>query len=199
MRICGVDLSLTATGIACTCGTSVFSTKKRGPERLFEISREVLSHATGVCTELGLHPALCVIEGYSYASKFRGEVMGELGGCVRMTLWQNQVAYVDVAPKTLKKFATNAGNAGKDLMLAAAIRSWEYEGSNNNEADAWLLRKMGWVAYQGLGEPSLFSYQREAVGKVDWPHPDAITLLPVLKVALDGPPVEVRPLEASAD
>lgn len=175
MRIVGIDPSLTATGIACTCGTSVFSTKKRGPERLFEISREVLSHATGVCTELGLHPGIVVIEGYSFNSKFKSEFMGELGGCIRMTLWTNRIPYVDIPPAVLKKFATGKGNAPKDAMIAAAIRTFGFKGSNNNEADAFLLETMGRHAFWRdetellRGMPTT-AYMREAVGKVEWPE-----------------------------
>lgn len=173
MRIVGVDPSLTATGIACTCGTSVFSTKKRGPERLFEITSEVISHATGVCTELGLHPALVVIEGYSFNSKFKSEFMGELGGCIRMTLWRHELRYVDVPPAVLKKFATGKGNAGKDDMISAAIRRFGFEGTNNNEADAHLLRYMGSSALNDpyyATRPNVTDYMREALARIEWPE-----------------------------
>lgn len=175
MRIVGVDPSLTATGIACTCGTSVFTTRKRGPERLFEIAMEVRSHATGVCTELGNHSGVVVLEGYSYASANQAHQLGELGGVVRVELWRCQIPYVEIPPALLKRFATGKGNAGKDEMLAAAIRRFSFEGSGNNEADAFLLQEMGRHAYwrnevELLKPMPTLSYMREAVGKVTWPE-----------------------------
>jgi Holliday junction resolvasome RuvABC endonuclease subunit len=42
--------------------------------------------------------------------------------------------------KEIKKFATNNGNAGKKLMIQAAIKKLGYRGGNDNEADAlWIL------------------------------------------------------------
>lgn len=173
-RVVGVDLSLTATGIGCDCGSAVIKSKYRGPERLHDISRGVLAHATGVCKEPGIHPAVVVLENYSFNSKFKGEFMGELGGVVRTDLWRNNIVYVDVPPAMLKRFGTGKGNVGKDEVLAAAIRRFHFEGVSNNEADAWILWNMGVAHYHIVEHPEdpdiITDYQREALAKIEWPE-----------------------------
>ena len=47
-----------------------------------------------------------------------------------------KIDYIEVATGSVKKFATNNGNAGKPLMVEYAKRLWKYEGEDDNEADA---------------------------------------------------------------
>lgn len=44
--------------------------------------------------------------------------------------------YIELSTGAIKKFATNNGNAKKDLMVEFAKRLWKYEGEDDNEADA---------------------------------------------------------------
>lgn len=44
--------------------------------------------------------------------------------------------YIELATGAIKKFATNNGNAKKDLMVEFAHKLWKYEGKDDNEADA---------------------------------------------------------------
>jgi crossover junction endodeoxyribonuclease RuvC len=164
VRIVGVDLSLTATGIACECGTWVVKTPLRGPARLHAIASVVFEHAA----ETGR--AVVVMEGYAFARPNQAHQLGELGGVVKTELWKGGIEAVSVPPKLLKKFATNSGNAAKDEMLAAAIRRFDFGGSENNEADAYLLRVMGMLHYDLLTGRWPAAYMREAVGKVSWPE-----------------------------
>lgn len=143
MRILGLDLSLTETGVCgidgSLCQTNRIRSKARGPQRLIEI-RDAVS-------ELLLDVDLVVIEGYSFNSKFsHAHALGELGGVVRVALHEHDVAWLDVSPAVLKKWATGKGNADKDTMLTAAVRAG-FQGSNNNEADAWWLAHLGMHAY----------------------------------------------------
>jgi len=166
MRILGLDLSLTATGVAWEGGTGLISTKLRGMERL--------DHIAGAVAELvwnGVHftTDLVVMEGYSFGSQGRSVFdIGELGGVIKLELYRHNVPVVEVAPAMLKKFATGKGNVGKDEVLAAAIRKYAFEGTNNNEADAWILYWMGRLHYDRNVEP-LYDYQREALEKIEWP------------------------------
>lgn len=172
-RVVGLDLSLTATGWACDCGTGVIKVKSKGWQRLQEIGSAVIDHAVGVCSNSG--EALVVIEGYSFASKVGGERMGELGGVVRYLLGINGCPFVEVPPSVLKLFTLGKGGGeatGKDAMLAAAIRKFGFEGNDNNEADAWMLRCMGLARYEPteMGDawaPTL--PQVRALEKVEWP------------------------------
>lgn len=169
MRILGLDLSLTATGIDDgTSDPTCFKPTTRGMPRLFDILDHVNQYAR--------QADLVVIEGYSYGShSSHAHELGELGGVIRFDLHQARIPYVDIPPALLKKFATGKGNAGKDQMVATAAR----EGcvaDNNNAIDAWWLRQLAVYAYAGpnrLGGIdciAAWSYRNETVAKVEWPQ-----------------------------
>ncbi len=168
-RVLGLDLSLTATGCACpTCGTGVIASKPQTDriQRLADIAKEIMGHAV-------VHPDrvdVAVIEGYAFGSARGSSQMhslGELGGIVRMALWEQNIPIVEVPPATLKKWTTDKGNAPKDAMLAAAIRKFGFEGEDNNEADAFLLAAIGRQVFDH-GEMPI--YQRTALAKLQWPE-----------------------------
>lgn len=158
--IIGLDLSLTATGVATARGPECWSPKLTGMARLQMIRELVLTVVGETSAEL------VVIEGYSPGSKFGRESAGELGGIVRLALWEAGVAYLDVAPTRLKKFATGKGTADKFQMLAAAIHKLGYLGHNHNEADALWLRQMALVAY---GHVNACKTTTARAAEVAWP------------------------------
>lgn len=161
-RVVGLDLSLTATGYANDRGTSTIGAKPhKGCARL-ALLRDLVSIE---CRDA----PLVVIEGYAYGRQNVAHQLGELGGVVRVALYEAGVPYVDVPPSSLKKYATGKGNANKGEMLAAAIRRLGYEGADDNEADALWLRAMGLDA---LGCPvvEMPAVNRSALAKVEWPE-----------------------------
>lgn len=166
MKIVAFDLSLTATGVAWdddeggAGGTAVISTKFGGLNRLAVIRDRVLATAIGA--------DLVLLEGYSFGQA-RGtshmHAQGELGGVVRLALFEAGYRLVDVPPATLKKFATGKGNAKKEEVLAAAIRRLGYPGSNHNESDAlWLVA----IGFHLMGTPTvdLPKLHTEALAKI---------------------------------
>lgn len=167
--VMGLDLSLTGTGISCADHTDVLKPPKSaaGVARLDWIRTSIIDHIKG-------EVPLVVIEGYSMGGQ-RGsagvaQMLGELGGLIRWTLWRTNIPYVDVSPATLKKAATGKGNASKDEVLSAAVRAG-YGGSNNNSADAWYLRQIGmyWVDPPNCLLPRT-NYRDEAIAKIMWPE-----------------------------
>jgi crossover junction endodeoxyribonuclease RuvC len=136
MNVMGVDLSLTGTGIALPDGDTMLLNpgKRRGMERLAWIRNAIL----GPWHEY--EPAIVAIEGYSYGSHSAAYDLGELGGVVRLTLWEAGIVYVDVPPAVAKGYATGKGNANKNEMLVAAAKRLGYEGTSNDEADALWCR-----------------------------------------------------------
>lgn len=181
MRVVGLDLSLTATGVAAEDGPLVLSTSLRGMERLAWLQEEVWITSstclTDGCSCDGYHPPdLVVLEGYAYGRLNQGHQLGELGGAVRLTLHREGVPFVDVPPACLKKYATGRGNAGKEEVLAAAIRRLSYGGHDHNEADALWLRAMAVDHYDCGGEPCLVpASHRQALQKVEWPELAAVS------------------------
>jgi len=141
--ILALDMSLTSTGYCLNGDSGVIRTRKRGWERIGHILGEVAGMASNA--------DLVVIEGYSFGSQGRSVYqIAELGGVVRYHIYTWALPLVEVAPGTLKRFATGKGNSNKDAMIAAAIRRFGFEGSDNNASDAFLLWCLARAAY---GEP----------------------------------------------
>lgn len=163
VRIVGLDLSLTATGIADSSGAIVYKPKHKVPMiRLNEIDtyfREWIRTQK---------PQACVIENYAYGAKNAREVIGELHGVVRLALHQATVPFALVAPTQLKQFATGKGNANKDTMIATAARLG-CPADDNNAVDAWWLHKMSCEFYKLEGRLDLPKEQRDVAKKIEWP------------------------------
>lgn len=54
----------------------------------------------------------------------------------------NNIQYKSYSAKEIKKFATGNGNAGKPAMILAAKSKYNYEGNDDNEADAIHLNEL---------------------------------------------------------
>jgi crossover junction endodeoxyribonuclease RuvC len=134
----GLDLSLTGTGVASLAPggaprVGVLTTKYRGTWRLAKLRELVVD----VCRNADA----VAVEGYAYAAKAsHAHSLGELGGVVRLALWDRDIPVLDVPPSTVKLYACGKGNASKNDVLLAAAKRLDYQGSSNDEADAmWLL------------------------------------------------------------
>ncbi len=165
-----LDLSLTATGWAAPGASGVLSPPSgvvRGLERLIWIRDRVL----GLVNDHGADVA--VLEGYSFGQA-RGTSQrhsaGELGGIVRVALFEAGIPVVEVAPASLKKYATGKGNAPKEAVLAAAIRRLGFEGHDHNESDALWLLHMALDHFEAPGCVDVPKVHREALTAVQWPH-----------------------------
>lgn len=189
MKVVGLDLSLTATGVADADGTAVLKTKMTGIERLIDLREAVLqviglpriieaqSSVEGLGGRLLVDPEswpiLVVIEGYSMGTarqNSHAHALGELGGVIRVALTEHSIEFVDVPPASLKKYATGKGNANKGMVLeAASKRSGLDFGGDDNRADAWWLRAM---ALDYLGDPivTVPALNRGALAAVAWPE-----------------------------
>jgi len=145
--VVGLDLSLTGTGVVHIdeVGISTSLIKSKGTRRDSLAQRaHRLATLREQITDLIPERALVVVEQPAYASG-TGSMHDRSG------LWWLMVASLipfhnvtEVAPGTVKKFATGKGNAGKDEMLAAAIRRYpSADITDNNVADAMHLAAMG--------------------------------------------------------
>lgn len=144
MRVMGVDTS-TKTGYVIlddagdVVNVGVLSHKPESNRfaRFHKYVREIadLVDAYGV--------DLVVIEGYSFAGKFNNSLQYELGACIRMRLFEEEIPFVEVPPTSLKKFVTGKGNCKKDLMLLNVYKRWDFDTDDDNEADAYGLAQFG--------------------------------------------------------
>ena len=165
MRLLGLDLSLTSTGYCIEGETGIIAPKLKGAERLSKVSDEIIKIITTHSIEA------VIIEGYSFASRnSQAHSIGEMGGAVRMKLWEMGAPYVEVPPTCRAKFATGKGNAGKTEVISAisAKTGLTFLGAGaDDECDAWILRQMG-LAYVGESKEYWTKEQLGALIKVDW-------------------------------
>lgn len=162
MRIVGLDLSISATGVAEADGSlRTIKTKVRGPEMLDWMQTEILSITESV--------DLVAMEGYSFGSKGRSVFnIGELGGVIRLGFYRAGMPYVEIPPTNLKKYATGKGNSAKDEVLVQSVHRLEILPRDNNQADAAWLRAM---ALDHYGHPLCVmpKINRQALETVQWP------------------------------
>lgn len=163
--VVGIDPSLTSTGLSCGAVSSTISTKFRGAERLSVVSSTVVEFCAYMSADF------VVIEGYSFGSRnSQAHSIGEMGGCIRMRLWESGMPFVDVAPTSRAKFATGRGNASKNEVVSAvsAKTGRIFSGAGGvDECDAWILEEIGLVAC-GTPRYQWPQAQTSVIEKVDW-------------------------------
>jgi len=181
----GLDLSLTAAGIATPAGLRTTGEKgKIGAslaDRRGRISRQTTRILDAVIGEAGVTwspfpdsgnpPMVVALESPAQHAKTPGQhdrsglwwrVVHELSA------WPD-VYVCEVGIAALKKYATGKGNAGKDEVLAAVVRRYsDHQVADNNQADALVLRAM--VAdHYGAPLAEVPARHREALSSVAWP------------------------------
>ncbi|MDL4812738.1 hypothetical protein [Actinomadura opuntiae] len=167
----GLDLSLTATGVACADGSLL--TIRTGPgdhladerDRLRWIADEAVAR-----TEAARVLTFAVVEGPSFGSK--GNALHQLGGLwwlVVDALMAVGAAVAVVPPGTLKVYATGSGSATKPDMRMALYKRTGLDVKDDNRVDAWWLRAMG-LDYLGRPPVAMPQAQRAALGKARWPQ-----------------------------
>ncbi len=192
MNILGIDLSLSASGLAMLSdrwelpalvelpgskpicrvvgryyyrGALITTTAGDTLKRWEDILCPILAWAMEANTVL--------IEGYAFSRNMQySRAATEMGGILRYHLRKIGHIPIEIAPTSLKKFVTGKGNADKSQVLA----SLHAEGlpiDDHNMADAYGLAKLG-MALVGSGPPSeLPEHQREVISAIK--HPPAKT------------------------
>lgn len=170
MRLVGLDLSLTSTGVALAPtldipeGTAVFRPKAlAGMARIAWLRRRIMP----LCWDADL----VVIEDYAFSRQAsRAHALGELGGAIRLALFDADVRYVDVAPTTRAKYATGKGNSGKAVVVSSVSAKTGRTFAYDDEVDAFVLREMALAQYgQPCEIPPTNQAQRDALAAVEWP------------------------------
>ncbi len=165
-RVLGLDLSLTATGVAYTDGSlDTVRPITKGDTRLLEIVGRAVDTPVEEC-----EPELVVIEDLPHG--LRNAAAGSLGmvhGAVRCALIERQVPYLTVPPATLKTYACGKGNATKPDMRVALLQRTGDDVRDDNQVDAWWLRAL---ALDLAGQPVLELPQthRRALDKLTFPE-----------------------------
>lgn len=107
-------------------------------DRYLKMVEDTLKVAESNC------PRLILIEGYSYQSKGQAVIsLGEFGALLRDKLINIPDVMVEVAPTSLKKFASGKGNASKIEVATALTKKYGLEFKNDGHADSFGLARLG--------------------------------------------------------
>lgn len=167
--VIGLDLSLSSTGIAYPSPTDwetdSYQPKSSGMQRLSDIRGWLDDHLSS------FREIVVVVEGYSFSSRnAQAHALGELGGVVRLHLWDSGIPYVDVPPTSRAKFATGKGNAAKSEVVSAVSArtgiAWVGRGADDM-CDAWVLQEMG-LAKMGSPRFNWPAENMKALEKIEW-------------------------------
>jgi Holliday junction resolvasome RuvABC endonuclease subunit len=148
VRVVGIDQSYTGFGFSVDGESKKRSFPASRYEHDIERLADIRRWLTGWFSlqNAGCPIDLVVMEGYANAAKFGREMAGELGGVVKLVIYDETGRYPLIIPPTsLKKFVTGKGNAKKNEMLLGVYRRWGVEFSDDNQADAFSLEKFGEV------------------------------------------------------
>jgi Holliday junction resolvasome RuvABC endonuclease subunit len=162
-RVIGLDLSITATGIADHTGATrcVGGKADRGDQRIVDIATEISAVCDGA--------DLVVIEDLAVHGPGNGMAAAQVMGAVKATLLRTTTPYALVPPSSLKKYATGKGNATKPDMAVALYKRAGLELGDDNQVDAWWLRAMG-LDHLGHTLVELPALQRDVMLKITWPE-----------------------------
>lgn len=170
-RVLGLDLSLTATGVAFPDGTTtVWNQPLTGVARLAWFRQALTDYLEGSATyRHAVNVDMAVIEEYAFSARgAHSHELGELGGVVRLALHDLEVPWVAVNPSTLKSYACGRGNATKPDMRIAHLVRFGTDLRDDNQVDARWLRHAA-LDHYGHPEVDMPQKQRAALAKVAWP------------------------------
>jgi hypothetical protein len=181
MRVAGIDLSMTSTGVA-VLGVSTFipawpptfklerirsapDRKAIGPpslaqrnKRITEVRDAVLSAADLWATEPGQRPGLILLEAPSFGSEGAGMWdRAWLWGQVVTAIHEQGIPLVEVTPHQVRKYATGSASTrgktkvDKDQVLAAVIRRYVHAPVDGNDVADALI--LAAIGARMLGHP----------------------------------------------
>ncbi len=155
-RVLGIDPSLSSLGYAYR-HEGVLFTGRLDPKKLTGPNR--LSFMRARLTELldFVQPRYICYEDYAHGAAQGAHQLGELGGVLRLLIWERGIDVFYVSPTGLKKAVVGKGNADrgshmrhKPEMRAAILSKFGYDLDQNDEADAFALMVLGEIRF-GVG------------------------------------------------
>jgi crossover junction endodeoxyribonuclease RuvC len=169
--IVGLDLSLSATGIACILGSTATTRHLKVPGTGHERMERILAEIARVVSLADV----VAVEGPSYGSGTKGRQSGHheragLWWLVTHTLLRaSGTPFAVIPPASAKKYASGKGNCGKADMLIAAVRRMPgVDVKDDNEADALWIASMAADRY-GCALVAMPQANRAALEAVEWP------------------------------
>ncbi|MBP9920147.1 MAG: hypothetical protein KBF43_16340 [Dermatophilaceae bacterium] len=177
MNVLGIDPSLTGTGVAHAEGLLTITSKPDDTltgrrNRLGGIVHQLDDVVLGVKPwRFERTPDLVVIEAPSLAQHSQAGTLDRNGlwWLIVDRLLILGIPTVEVAPSTLKKFATGKGNATKADMRMALFQRAGLDVRDDNQVDAWWLRQVGLHLLDDMDAITLPKTHADALAKVARP------------------------------
>ncbi|MFA6325323.1 MAG: hypothetical protein WCX46_03820 [Candidatus Paceibacterota bacterium] len=158
---CGLDLSLTGTGIAVLndngkiIATDLIKSKKTGDTPLSELKRilDIRNRIFDSIYKLNIDTTdsdiiYFAIEGLAFLAKGTSLVqLSALNYFIREAIILDDCQFIIVAPTSLKRFATGKGNSEKDHIILEAYKKYGVDNIDNNIADAIFLANIASVMF----------------------------------------------------
>lgn len=162
--VLGIDLSMTATGIAGNDSGEVWM--KTIPSKPGQIEDRLMGIVKQVNAIISEHQPTCVvIEGLAMASSTgSSHERSFLHFAVRASLRMRRIPFYICAPSSLKKFVSGGGKCEKSMIIREVYRNWNVVAADDNQADAAGLSFVA-AAIEGTYKPTNQA-QREVVAKV---------------------------------
>jgi crossover junction endodeoxyribonuclease RuvC len=133
----GIDQSYSGFALTAIQGadfyTEVYKSPKHGVERL----RDIQSHMMDWIVKFERIEDVAM-EGYAFGSQM-ANMLGELGGMVKLTLLEFNIYPLIVPPTNLKKYATGKGNIPKSQIILYVYKNFGVEIPEDNAADSYIL------------------------------------------------------------
>lgn len=169
----GLDCALSSTGVAILQGSKlvkagrILTTKKRDGNHT-QRNRIIMRKCFKVFDMM--KPDLVAIEDYAFSQNSQADAaLKELGGAMRMRLFEEQIPFVLVGIGQLKKYATGNGSPGvkKSQVAAAVEKFWGFTHSSSDPVDAFVLAQVARaLACRGAMDWALTSYQKAVIKKL---------------------------------
>lgn len=171
MKVLGVDLSLTSTGLALIDEDEVIETTavKTNADEDWDVRRKRIR---GEVLRLGEEAELIALENYSYGSVFAKEIAGELGGINRLALIEQHEGreILLIAPTQVKKFVALHGRAPKEDVQEEIEKYYDVELDTDDESDALGLAQTALNVFKykvgAVSEDELEDEQVEVIEKI---------------------------------
>jgi crossover junction endodeoxyribonuclease RuvC len=164
--ILGIDASLKGTGFAWRgkgIETQVIGFKSSNTGEQLSLIRD---HLESLIIKNNITYA--VREGYAYAFNNWGKTkLEEVGGVMKMVLYEKNIPYIEVAPKSLKKLITGNGNATKQDVMNSINSLLNLSIVNDNESDAASLMIIG-ECYLNVVNKFGFEFGSKKVSEVSY-------------------------------
>lgn len=159
----GIDQSYSGFAVTTySADTSYFTRVDKFTGKGVDRLANIYDHVDRMMSELAEENIIAevAIEGYAFGSQM-ANMLGELGGIVKLALQRHGVYPLIIPPTTLKKYVTGKGTGiQKNQMLLHAYKKWGVEMADDNACDSFALARIA------CGNAEL-AYEKELIQKIN--------------------------------